>query len=79
MKTPDKVRKQKAGESLDEDLVVTSCSSKIAFELEVRHTHPRLIPVAHVADVDPPTLFKNITGKLKPIATYCYLKPIAET
>ena len=40
-----------------EDLVVTSCSSKTASTLEVKHTHPQLTPVVQVGDVEPPTIF----------------------
>ena len=35
----------------------------------MKHTHPHLTSVAHVADVDPPTLFKSVPDKVKPIAT----------
>ena len=55
-------------EGSKEDLVVTSCSSKTASALEVKHTHPQLTPVVQVADVDPPTLFKSVIDKVKPIA-----------
>ena len=36
--------------------------------LEVKHTYPQS-SVAHVADVDPPTLFKSVPDNVKPIAT----------
>ena len=52
-----------------EDLIVTSHFPKPAAALEVKHIHPHSTSVAHVADVDPPALFKSVPDKVKPIAT----------
>ena len=35
----------------------------------MKYIHPHSTSVAHVADVDPPTLFKSLPDKVKPIAT----------
>ena len=52
-----------------EDLIVTSRFPKSAAALEVKHIHPHSTSVAHVADLDLPTLFKSVAEKVKPIAT----------
>ena len=51
-----------------EDLMIKSCSPKTVSALEVKHAYPQS-SVAHVADVDPPTLFKRLPDNVKPIAT----------